>query len=133
MGTVDVSRFLLQTRKGFVGARLQQGRILLDSDFNEQGQLTDEDRRSFEKKEEPTGARKVVVNNYTTQYIDVQVNGYLRGQVAPSSTKVITIEQRWNPIVLKGWGDGDESTFGPCWYIIGRPSITTVGPRPRLR
>ncbi len=45
MGTVDVSRFLLQTRKGFVGARLQQGRILLDSDFNEQGQLTDEDRR----------------------------------------------------------------------------------------
>jgi hypothetical protein len=71
-------------------------------------------KRGIEKYEEPRDApRKVVVNNYTTQYIDVQVNGYLKGQVSPSSTRVIVIEQLWNPIVLRGWGDADETTFGP--------------------
>jgi hypothetical protein len=76
--------------------------------------LTRAENPRIEKYEEPKDApRKVVVNNYTTQYIDVQVNGYLRGQVPPGSTKVIVIDQIWNPIVLKGWGDADETTFGP--------------------
>jgi hypothetical protein len=71
-------------------------------------------KQALQKNQEPTHApRKVVVNNYTTQYIDVQVNGYLKGQVDPGTTKVITIDQPWNPIVLKGWGDSDESVFGP--------------------
>jgi hypothetical protein len=71
-------------------------------------------KQSFLKNEEPTNApRKVVVNNYSTQYIDVQVNGYLKGQVDPGTSKVFTIDQMWNPIVLKGWGDSDENTFGP--------------------
>lgn len=76
--------------------------------------LTAADKQALQKKEEPTGTpRKVIVNNYTTQYIDIQVNGYLEGQVSPGTTKVFTITQRWNPIVLKGWGDADETIFGP--------------------
>ena len=74
----------------------------------------EEAKRSFQKNEEPAFApRKLVVNNYSTQYVDVQVNGYLKGQVDPGTSKVFTIDQPWNPIVLKGWGDSDESTFGP--------------------
>ena len=61
----------------------------------------------------PGEIRKVIVNNYTTQYIDIQINGYLRGQVLPGTTKTFTIDQMWNPIIVKGWGDADETTFGP--------------------
>jgi hypothetical protein len=70
-------------------------------------------QRNFDRTEEPVEPRKVIVNNHTTQYIDVQVNGYLRGQVAPGMTRQIVIEEPWNPIVLKGWGDADETIFGP--------------------
>jgi hypothetical protein len=64
--------------------------------------------------QEPTAKpRKVVVNNYSTQYVDVQVNGYLKGQVSPGTTRTFTIDQMWNPIVLRGWGDADENLFGP--------------------
>lgn len=45
MVTKDVSRFLVQTRKHYTGARLQQGRVVLDSDFNEEAELRREDRR----------------------------------------------------------------------------------------
>jgi|GEM_PF-2345846 len=61
----------------------------------------------------PGEIRKVIVNNYSTQYIDIQINGYLRGQVLPGRSKTFTIEQMWNPIIVKGWGDADETTFGP--------------------
>jgi hypothetical protein len=99
--------------------------------------LNQAEQRQIAKYEEPKdGPRKVVVNNYSTQYIDVQVNGYLRGQVLPGSTKVIVIEQLWNPIVLKGWGDSDESTFGPVvlqgrfttytWNINGDDGVPTL-------
>jgi hypothetical protein len=94
-------------------------------------------KRGIEKYEEPKDApRKVVVNNYTTQYLDVQVNGYLKGQVNPGSTKVIVIEQLWNPIVLKGWGDADETTFGPVvlqgrfttytWNVNGDDAVPNI-------
>ncbi len=76
--------------------------------------LTADSKQALAKSEEPTHKpRKVVVNNYSTQYVDVQVNGYLKGQVDPGTTRTFTIDQMWNPIVLKGWGDSDESTFGP--------------------
>jgi hypothetical protein len=41
----DISRYLHQPRKRYSGARLQQGRLLLDSDFNESAQLAAEERR----------------------------------------------------------------------------------------
>jgi hypothetical protein len=78
------------------------------------------DKEAFNRTQEPTSApRQVVVNNYTTQHIDVYVNGFLKTQVQPGSTQVITIEHRWNPTVLKGYGDSDSQTWGPR-YIWGR-------------
>jgi hypothetical protein len=45
MATKDISRYLLQPRKHYAAARLQQGRILLDSDFNDGAELADEEQR----------------------------------------------------------------------------------------
>lgn len=61
----------------------------------------------------PGEVRKLIVNNYTTQHIDIQINGYLRGQVQPGTSRTFVIDQMWNPIVVKGWGDADETIFGP--------------------
>jgi hypothetical protein len=78
------------------------------------------DKEYFDRKEEPTSKpRKVVVNNYSTQYVDVYVNGHYKVQVTPGSTQVITIEHRWNPTILKAYGDEDINTWGPR-YIWGR-------------
>ncbi len=75
---------------------------------------TKAEKQALLKNEEPTSApRKIVVNNFSTQYIEIQVNGYLKGQVSPGTTQVFTVDQRWNPIVLKGWGDEDAYIFGP--------------------
>jgi hypothetical protein len=45
MPNQDISRWLLQTRKHYAAARLQQGRVLLDSDPNDAGNLGAEQRR----------------------------------------------------------------------------------------
>jgi hypothetical protein len=45
MSTKDISRFLDQPQKHYAGVRLQQGRTLLDSDFNEGARLLEGDRR----------------------------------------------------------------------------------------
>jgi hypothetical protein len=45
MSAPDISRFLKQPGKHYAGARLQQGRILTDADFNEGTWLEEEDRR----------------------------------------------------------------------------------------
>lgn len=45
MSTKDISRFLLQPGKHYTGMRMQQGRVLLDSDYNEGAQHDEEDRR----------------------------------------------------------------------------------------
>lgn len=45
MTTHDTSRFLFQPAKHYIGARWQQGRCLLDSDFNEHAQHDAEDQR----------------------------------------------------------------------------------------
>ncbi len=82
------------------------------------------EKEALLKNEEPTAARKLVVNNYTSQYIDIQINGYLLGQVLPGSSRSFTIEQRWNPIVVKGWGDADETTFGPILLQGALPKYT---------
>ncbi|HVV49543.1 MAG TPA: hypothetical protein VHO06_07785, partial [Polyangia bacterium] len=45
MSAYDVTRLLRQPRKHYVGSRLQQGRLLLDSDYNEGAAAADDDRR----------------------------------------------------------------------------------------
>ena len=45
MAASDISRILFQPGKHYTGARLQQGRLLTDADFNEDALLGQEDRR----------------------------------------------------------------------------------------
>src|SRR5688572_21292205 len=45
MTTKDITRFLHQPRRHYAAATLQQGRSLLDSDFNEAALLLADDRR----------------------------------------------------------------------------------------
>jgi hypothetical protein len=45
MPNADISRYLKQPGKHYKGARLQQGRSLLDSDFNEGAEVSHDDRR----------------------------------------------------------------------------------------
>jgi hypothetical protein len=75
---------------------------------------------AIQRNEEPTWApRTVVVNNYTAQYLDVYVNGNLKGNVGPGQQQVWTVEHRWNPTVLTAYGNEDTDTWGPR-YIWGR-------------
>jgi hypothetical protein len=72
------------------------------------------DTQTWQQKQEPGWApRTVVVNNYTTQYLDITVNGDLKGQVEPGMTRIFTIEHRWNPTILKAYGNEDIDTWGP--------------------
>jgi hypothetical protein len=75
---------------------------------------------AIRRNEEPGDApRKVLVNNYTTQYVDIWLNGYLKTQVGPGQSKWFVIEHKWNPTVLKGYGNEDNATWGPR-YIWGK-------------
>lgn len=77
---------------------------------------TDAIRANQEPGEAP---RKVLVNNYTTQYVDIWVNGYMKTQVGPGQSKWFVIEHKWNPTVLKGYGNEDNTSWGPQ-YIWGK-------------
>jgi hypothetical protein len=63
--------------------------------------------------------RTVVINNYTTQYIDLYVNGNYKVQVAPGMQQSCVIEHRWNPTVLTAYGNADVNQWGPR-YIWGK-------------
>ncbi len=83
-------------------------------------QANQEDNAAIRRNEEPTWTpRKVVVNNYTDQYLDIWVNGNYKVQVAPGMSQLFYIEHRWNPTVLTAYGNEDNTTFGPR-YIWGR-------------
>ena len=76
------------------------------------------DSEAIRMNQEPTWTpRKVIVNNYTTQYIDVWVNGYYKVQVSPGMSQSFLIEHRWNPTVLTAYGDDDETQYKafPIW------------------
>ncbi|MEA3276284.1 MAG: DUF6519 domain-containing protein, partial [Pseudomonadota bacterium] len=45
MSNEDISRLVLQPRKRYSGVRMQQGRVMLDSDWNENEAIDNEDKR----------------------------------------------------------------------------------------
>jgi hypothetical protein len=72
------------------------------------------DTEAYQQTQEPTWTpRTLVVNNYTPQYLDITVNGVLKGQVEPGMTQVFTIEHRWNPTIIKAYGNMDIDVWGP--------------------
>jgi uncharacterized protein (TIGR03000 family) len=78
------------------------------------------DKEAWNSNLEPTWKpRTVVVNNYTTQYLDIYVNGNYKTQVQPGMQQTIIVEHRWNPTVLKAYGNEDQDIWGPR-YIWGR-------------
>jgi len=78
------------------------------------------DTQAYQQFQEPTWTpRTLVVNNYTPQYLDITVNGVLKGQVEPGMTQVFTIEHRWNPTIIKAYGNMDIDVWGPR-TILGR-------------
>ncbi len=76
-------------------------------------QYTQAEKRQIQMNEEPTGPRRLVVNNYSTQYIDITVNGRLKMQVPPGESRWCMIEHKWNPTILEGYGNEDIDTWGP--------------------
>lgn len=83
-------------------------------------ELAKQDVRSVEQNEEPTWTpRTVLVNNYTTQYLTVYVNGNYKMMVSPGGARTCVIEHRWNPTVLTAYGNEDLDNWGPR-YIWGR-------------
>src|SRR5262249_4039454 len=71
--------------------------------------ITKREKDAIQSNELPTDApRRVLINNYTTQYIDIWVNGNYKLQVTPGGSKWFTIEHKWNPTVLTGYGDEDD-------------------------
>jgi hypothetical protein len=78
------------------------------------------EKEVWNSNQEPTWKpRTVVVNNYMTQYLDIYVNSYYKTQVQPGMQQTIMVEHRWNPTVLKAYGNEDIDTWGPR-YIWGR-------------
>jgi hypothetical protein len=76
--------------------------------------------KAIRSNEEPTWTpRTVVVNNYTTQYLDIYVNGFSKGNVPPGQQLVCTVEHRWNPTIVTAYGNEDIQSWGPR-YIWGR-------------
>ena len=57
--------------------------------------------------------RRILLNNYTTQTIDLWVNGNYKMQVAPGSSKWCVVEHKWNPTVLTIYGSDDDAVWGP--------------------
>jgi hypothetical protein len=82
-------------------------------------QYAKEEREKIQRNEEPSGApRRVLVNNYSTQYVDMYVNGNYKMQITPGGSKWCVIEHKWNPTVLKAYGNEDVTQWGPR-YIWG--------------
>jgi uncharacterized protein (TIGR03000 family) len=83
-------------------------------------ELAKQDVRSVEKNEEPTWKpRTVLVNNFSTQYVSIFVNGSYKTIVPPGGAQTCVIEHRWNPTVLTANGNEDMDSWGPR-YIWGR-------------
>src|SRR5262249_8526641 len=57
-------------------------------------------------KNSPLGPpRKLIVDNGTTDYVDVYVNGFYKMRVDPGSRNWCIIEHKWMPTILKAYGD----------------------------
>jgi hypothetical protein len=72
------------------------------------------DTEAIQANLEPTWKpRKVVVNNYTTQYLTIWVNGHYKTEIPPGQMAVCIVEHRWNPTILTAHGNEDIDSWGP--------------------
>jgi hypothetical protein len=77
-------------------------------------QSAQEEQSAYQQNLEPNWSpRRVLVNNYTTQYLTIWINGSYQGEVTPGGQQTFVITQRWNPTVLTAHGDEDIDQWGP--------------------
>jgi len=77
------------------------------------------DTEAVKKNQEPGWTpRKIVINNYSDEYVTIFVNGFYKTEISPGLAQVVMIEQRINPVVLTAHGNEDIDTWGPR-YIWG--------------
>jgi len=93
----------------------------LKKDIESAEQKSQMEKEAIRQNQEPTAVpRKVLVNNYTTQYIVLTINGYARQpEIPPGGSHWFVIEHKWNPTVLSAYGDDQLPEWGPR-YIWGR-------------
>ncbi len=109
-----VSRVADQVQQQSVVATILQQNIALAK------QQVQADKAAIQTNEEPTWkVRRLVVNNYGTDYVDMYVNGSFKVTIAPGMQQTCYIEHRWNPVVVTAYGNQDIDTWGPR-YIWGR-------------
>ncbi|MGE3806155.1 MAG: hypothetical protein AB7K24_15900, partial [Gemmataceae bacterium] len=92
---------------------------MLNKQIDDAKKFTAEEQRAIDQNKEPTDQpRRLLVNNYTTQYVDVYVNGNYKVQIQPGQSKWTVIEHKWNPTVLTAYGNEDMTHWGPR-YVWG--------------
>lgn len=92
----------------------------LQSQIDDAQAVAKADTEAFNKNAEPGWTpRKIVINNYTPQFLTVFVNGFYKTEISPGLTQTLVIEHRWNPTVVTVRGDDDTDTWGPR-YIWGK-------------
>jgi hypothetical protein len=100
-------------------ANQEQLAMNLNAEIDRANQWTKEEKEAIQMGKAPTAApRRVLVNNYTTQYADIYVNGYYKMQVGPGQSSYCVIEHKWNPTILRAYGNEDITNWGPR-YIWG--------------
>jgi hypothetical protein len=62
---------------------------------------------------------QVVINNHTSLYLDLFVNGWFAGQVLPGSSQTFTVQLQRNPTVLRVSSNEDEIGWAPR-YVWGK-------------
>jgi uncharacterized protein (TIGR03000 family) len=60
----------------------------------------------------PYTPRTVVINNTSTDTLDIYVNGNYKMTVGPGELQSCVVEHRWNPTILTAYGDQD-AVWGP--------------------
>jgi uncharacterized protein (TIGR03000 family) len=86
----------------------------LRQQITEANQAAQAEQQAYQQNLEPNWSpRRVLVNNYTTQYVTIYINGQYQGEVTPGGQQTFVITQRWNPVYLSGYGDQDIDKWGP--------------------
>ena len=69
--------------------------------------------------------RRLLLNNYSTQYIEIIIDGNPRFPIVPpGESRYFMIEQRVSPVVVTAYGDADTQSWGPR-YLWGAYTIYT--------
>ncbi len=100
-------------------ANQEQLAMNLNAEIERANQWTKEEKAAIQMGMAPTATpRRVLINNYTPQYVDLFVNGDYRMRVGPGQSSYCVIEHKWNPTVLTAYGNEDDTTWGPR-YVWG--------------